>query len=279
MKEMEDQTSWSLNRPHRVGLLLYDPGIRQLFILKRKKPYGLSGKNVSIVDRPIWRTNEKSSSSSSGGFVEQYFIPRGIVNKNETFQTAAVREFFEETRQIPTMLILTGQQFVLYWNDPIEKQWTYTILFGLASFAECHHLLNVPKKFRNDFFLQNYLKNRVFFSIPSEKVLLDKYSSVQCKINQQSNLEQVYRCKPVVLGDDVKKRSKEMMAEEEEQDFSINCAHERNDFYFTVELVNIFTFRKIFTNQIQFYPGRNNYEDFIEWVECNVESSKHRRIC
>lgn len=100
----------------KVGLCVIDSATNQIIVLKRSTPY-----NDSL------KTN-------SGGFVEEYCIPRGgLKHENETYLECGIREFVEECQIFFSEFYILPETFDLRWSDPPHKIWQYKILFLLVS--------------------------------------------------------------------------------------------------------------------------------------------------
>lgn len=114
----------------RAGLCVLDFKTRHIFCLKRKRPY----------------TRE----SNPNFFIEQFSIPRGKCERqSESLRDCATREFIEETECYFHKIEFCKDVFNLYWHDPTNVRWEYTMFFAYAAFSKSNivqfsHLKKIP---------------------------------------------------------------------------------------------------------------------------------------
>lgn len=115
-----------------AGLVLIDSD-NNICLLHRRKPYYNSRLVIEDCELPFHSMNNYNNKETrlATSFVEKYQLPRGAMNdENETSIHTALREFIEETNQLPiNNLMLLKYYFLLRWDDN-GKEWKYKIFFG-----------------------------------------------------------------------------------------------------------------------------------------------------
>lgn len=142
----------------RAGLCVYDPKTKNIFCLKRKRPY----------------TRESNPSF----FIEQFSIPRGkCARHTESIRDCAVREFIEETGYYFKNIKIYDEIFQLYWNDPSYVRWEYSILFATADFAS-PNLIKINKLSDNSALMLARLKSKKYEHVFPKILKITEYSSL-----------------------------------------------------------------------------------------------------
>ncbi|KAL1460467.1 hypothetical protein WDU94_012448 [Cyamophila willieti] len=76
--------------------------------------------------RPLLSTTDRCPAET---FLEQFQIPRGIIEPDEEPITCAIREFLEETRCGNSEFDIYSDSFELFWVDD-NRMWVYSIFIG-----------------------------------------------------------------------------------------------------------------------------------------------------
>lgn len=148
---------------HRAGVCLIDPKQKKILVLKRKTVY-----------EKTWRSNPRV-------FLEQYSLPRGgCKNRKEPPLTCAIREFIEETGFFPKEGYISSESFNLFWYDPENVKWEYSIYFVLAD-------LSNENKIKIDD------NSNIFIPLIDESTKICRFSKYEPAVAQVMSLE-TYIC-------------------------------------------------------------------------------------
>lgn len=142
----------------RAGLCVYDTNTKNIFCLKRKRPY----------------TRESNPSF----FIEQFSIPRGkCARHTESLRDCAIREFIEETGYYFNNIHIHEDIFQLYWNDPKHVRWEYSILFASADFSK-KNLIKINKLSDNNALMLARVKSKRYEHVFPKILKVDEYISL-----------------------------------------------------------------------------------------------------
>lgn len=154
----------SSNNIKRAGLCVYDPKTKNIFCLKRLRPY--------------------TSESDPSFFIEQFSIPRGkCARHTESIRDCAIREFIEETGYYFRNIKIYDEIFQLYWNDPVYVRWEYSILFATADFKDfaSPNLIKINKLADNDALMLARIKSKKYEHVSPRILKVTEYISAMRK--------------------------------------------------------------------------------------------------
>lgn len=142
----------------RAGLCVYDTSTKDVFCLKRKRPY--------------------TQDADPKFFIEQFSIPRGkCARHTESLRECAIREFIEETGFYFKKIHIYDDIFQLFWNDPKHVRWEYSIFFASADFSKAN-IIKINKMSDNNALMLARVKSKRYEHVFPVVLHVNKYVSL-----------------------------------------------------------------------------------------------------